>query len=1246
MSTPQQSSSLSALLSKLRPFQRTAFEFAVHGTLPSETDHDDKNSTNRSTKSPHAKRWDGKQKGGTKKVAGAGTGRLLLGDEMGLGKTLTSLAIMLAYQTEWPLLILCPASLRYTWPTEIEKWCPWIPSQSIHVVRGADDVHFARQIERWRNQRHQASRCSEEDNMAGAKKQPKKCPIQIVIVTYSLLQNRFQIANVLRDCEFECIIADESHNLKQLSSQRCQLALPLLQGSNRLVLLSGTPALNRPVELWPQLHALDAKGRMFDNGNGISYNQYTKRYCNARRTRFGYDVKGVSNADELHECLRSVMMRRLKNDVLHDLPSKQRTIVPISILDKDKERESRETMSQLSTARKAVMEITDLDADDVANSAQWEARRLLMEAYQASGVAKAPATTEYILDWLEGSDATQKLVVFAHHKEVLNYIEEAISKKYKGRLGMMRIDGSVPPAERAQCVKKFQSNKTIRVALLSMTAAGVGLTLTAASNIIFAELHWTPGVLAQAEDRCHRIGQANSVNVMYAICKDEEVSVDMTLWKMIAHKVGNLGRVVDGERGKGLNAVEEKVDASSKGGTKNNNVSVEEELSSFFASSNVSSSKKQKNGPVIVAGTIQSFFTKKQAKKSEPAAKKPTLVNKEKTPKSKATAACISLVDEDECDSDIKMVRKSEIAGMKSFLSNRGKASKTKPKAACISLLDEEECTVGSKVTVIEGKSREHPEAVSESTAFTCHICTFENQAGVAACTMCDTPRASESQHLVNKEAESKSSPPAGEWSCSICTYINHDDVSCCVMCNTERHQCTQNVKNVVDTIYDQQSTPSTSKECEFEDDEWDEADLAAIDILNQSHTQVSQSVSQSPSSTTSPPANAQKDCMSRECTLKPKSSQTGTSDILSFSVSRNSGRIALHASSSGQPLHVNFDISQVLSKESADRLENTNLSRKAPNSTFSQPEQELSFDDRAIEQVLAAIDYSVISPKTLSSRKTSRSMCMELKQFVRCYLSLREVEKKAVKESGEAIAPSSLRQTVAKLLVSTVTGTTERYLGGAKERAIANMKNNCATSVDKAVINGQACAWCAKPFLCSSGATYCSQSCVEEGRVRRGGWNSSTKIREQLFALEKGVCTKCNIDAHALFCKMKALSAPAERLNALLNAKWKLPQTRQATDRLLSDPKESDFWQADHELAVAEGGGSTGLDNLRTLCTPCHAGETEKLFARLKTMPGTQSDESARDGLTQMDITSCFSKMKSDNGISTKKRKRRRVAD
>ena len=107
----------------------------------------------------------------------------------------------------------------------------------------------------------------------------------------------------------------------------------------------------------------------------------------------------------------------------------------------------------------------------------------------------------------------------------------------------------------------------------------------------------------------------------------------------------------------------------------------------------------------------------------------------------------------------------------------------------------------------------------------------------------------------------------------------------------------------------------------------------------------------------------------------------------------------------------------------------------------------------------------------------------------------------------------------------------------------------------------------------------------------------------------------------------------------------FQLPQTNASTQRLLNDPKEADFWQADHVTAVAEGGGSTGLDNLRTLCTPCHSRETEKLLSRLKTLPNPTSDGNEKDGRTQMDIMSCFSKQ---GGKSTgqKKKKRRRLAD
>ncbi len=257
-------SEVNFLLKQLRPFQREAFDFATRG----------QGKMNRN-------------------------GRILLADEMGLGKTVTSLAIMLAYKSEWPLLILCPASLRYTWPAEIEKWIPKLAHSAVYVVQGFDDCDF------YTNPN-------------------KRAMIKIVVVTYSLLQTRSAAAKALQQFSFKCVIADESHNLKEKGSQRCQLAMPLISRAKHVILCSGTPALSRPVELWAQLHCIDQD--LFG-----SYTYFTKKYCNARRGRFGFDVSGLSNADELHEKLKTVMVRRLKADVLTELPAKQRSIVPVKI---------------------------------------------------------------------------------------------------------------------------------------------------------------------------------------------------------------------------------------------------------------------------------------------------------------------------------------------------------------------------------------------------------------------------------------------------------------------------------------------------------------------------------------------------------------------------------------------------------------------------------------------------------------------------------------------------------------------------------------------------------------------------------------------------------------------------------------------------------------------------------------------------------------------------------------------------
>lgn len=522
---------------------------------------------------------------------------------------------------------------------------------------------------------------------------------------------------------------------------------------------------------------------------------------------------------------------------------------------------------------------------------------------------------------------------------------------------------------------------------------------------------------------------------------------------MLARKVGNLGKVVDGERGQ-LNAVEkdngtstdcEKMQSGARNGK---GTSVEDELTSFFASASVATCVKQKKGP-IVKGTIQSFFMK-QAKKNESSINA-TLADEVMTASTPNVAVCISLID--------------EVDDEQEYISAPRSIDKDKaPKPGC---------------------SRQTSLLRSGQTS---NIRSRQRSSMPAS--PCSRPAHTWSKPTHSIEIE-HSDPICLPWSCTVCTYKNRRETTCCEMCGTmkSRDLTKRGCMLGMDT---NESHQSTREAHDFEsDEEWNEQDLAAIDLMTPSHSMTIQ---------LSSPGDSHGDGPSSSCLL-----DTPT-EILSFAVSLNSGRIALYLSSTGQPLNVNFDLSQVLTEKSADDLEESHLLRKVPNSTISWSQQNISFDDGIVKQVLAAVDDDTL---ILSYRKNLHVMCEELKQFVRCYLSLREVEKKVVKESGQAFTTSSLKQTVAKLLVSTITGTTERYQGGAKERATENMKNGCATSIDMAVINGQACAWCAKPFSFVNCATYCTQSCAEEARVRRGGMYSSTKIREQLFALEHGKCTK-----------------------------------------------------------------------------------------------------------------------------------------
>ncbi|XP_033469540.2 SWI/SNF-related matrix-associated actin-dependent regulator of chromatin subfamily A-like protein 1 [Epinephelus lanceolatus] len=406
-------------------------------------------------------------------------GRLLLADDMGLGKTVQAICIAAYYRNEWPLLVVAPSSVRFTWAEAFRRWLPSLSPDSINVVVKA------------------------KDNLRSA---------LVNIISYDLLSrmDKQQLGN-----PFNVLIMDESHFLKNIKTARCKAALPLLKAAKRVILLSGTPAMSRPSELYTQILAV--RPTLFPR-----FHEFGIRYCGATQATWGWDYSGSSNLGELklllEECL---MLRRLKRDVLSQLPSKQRKVVTV-------------TIDGVNTRIKAALSAA---AKQLANGHRnkIQEKEALLIFYNHTAEAKLQAIMEYITDTLECG--REKFLVFAHHKLVLDHITTELVKK---NVSHIRIDGSTPSAERQQLCDKFQYVTKTCVAVLSITAANMGLTLHSADLVVFAELFWNPGILIQAEDRVHRIGQTSNVNIHYLVAKG---TADDHLWPMIQEKMNVLEQV-------------------------------------------------------------------------------------------------------------------------------------------------------------------------------------------------------------------------------------------------------------------------------------------------------------------------------------------------------------------------------------------------------------------------------------------------------------------------------------------------------------------------------------------------------------------------------------------------------------------------------------------------------------------------------------------------------------------------------
>lgn len=408
-------------------------------------------------------------------------GRALIADEMGLGKTIQAITYLQLHPELRPAIIICPSSLKLNW---MKEWRESTNDEDPEVLYG---------------------------------KTPYKTSGDVLIINYDVLSSW---VDHLKTIYPTVIIFDEAHYLKERSAKRTQAAKELCKRAPHIIALTGTPVVNRPSEMFNTLQILEPI-------RWSSFWKFAKKYCGAYQSHWGWVYNGASHTDELHQLLtQTVMIRRRKDEVLKQLPAKTRTVIPLEITNR-KEYDMAEDDFLVWLAGK--------DKEKAIKAAYAEAMVKMEMLKQLTAHGKM----EQCIDWVNDMiDSGQKLVLFCTHRAVIDILINEF------KTVAVKVDGSVTGEDRAKAVVKFQTDPTCMLFIGNIKAAGIGLTLTAASNVAFLEYPWSPGDLVQAEDRVHRIGQeAESVNVWYLTAVN---TVEDSIIKLLDKKRKVVDSVTDG----------------------------------------------------------------------------------------------------------------------------------------------------------------------------------------------------------------------------------------------------------------------------------------------------------------------------------------------------------------------------------------------------------------------------------------------------------------------------------------------------------------------------------------------------------------------------------------------------------------------------------------------------------------------------------------------------------------------------
>jgi len=422
----------------------------------------------------------------------------------GMGKSIMTAGVINLHPEYKRILVICPATIRINWRRELTKWL--LHSYTIGVV-DRDDYPDT----------------------------------DIIIINYDVADKHKE---KLHSVEWDLLVLDESHALKNEKAKRTIAILgkgkkiPPIPAKHKLF-LTGTPIMNRPIELFTTVHTLDPE-------TWGSKWAFAHRYCDAKNNGWGWDFSGASNLDELNHKLRStIMIRQAKEEALPELPKVSHQVVELPqtpLLRKLVQEEksiwgSREDV--LSELRAAVELAKVSETEDDYHAAVKNLRVAVNDSFaemskirQEIAIAKLPYVIEHV------KEAEDKVVVFFHHREVGRQLKEALGDEAVLLIGGMDMDS------KQDAVDAFQNDPKVKYFLGSITAAGMGITLTASSHVVLAELDYRPAMVEQAIARCDRIGQMNNVLAQYLLVEN---SIDVK----IAHTIIDKQTIIN----KAINAV-------------------------------------------------------------------------------------------------------------------------------------------------------------------------------------------------------------------------------------------------------------------------------------------------------------------------------------------------------------------------------------------------------------------------------------------------------------------------------------------------------------------------------------------------------------------------------------------------------------------------------------------------------------------------------------------------------------------